>query len=214
MIEAINTLISKTIDIFLKINSSEHRRRKFSKDIYQVYNELINVSSALEKIDNLILIIDKQNPLDDFEILFKKELEFLQNSFGKIAGILSAESWDLFQINHQPELLKAINIYDTKLVDTFNHAWFLDGGFVELLYRLKIVLPQKRILKLIDKEFNPNNPTHGYAIKPKDYEFNLDKKSDRNKFKKILLDCKNSVDIAIGTVKDFIAKNLSIEDII
>ncbi|MDQ2855883.1 MAG: hypothetical protein M3R68_06120, partial [Acidobacteriota bacterium] len=156
MINAISTIISKTIDLFLKINSSESRRRKFAKDIFEVYKSLDEVVQALEGIESTIkqiaeiedsiswsldrkglpeyLIIGAWSSegieirtwyLDDDgsekistprlvtyeEILptfLSGNIRALNRAFGKLARIMSAQSWDLYQ----SDILKALEIYD------------------------------------------------------------------------------------------------------
>jgi hypothetical protein len=59
MISAITSLVGKTVDVFLKINSSEARRRKFAKDIFGVYKGLDEVIQSLNDIEATVRQIAK-----------------------------------------------------------------------------------------------------------------------------------------------------------
>lgn len=267
MLSAITSLVTKTVDIFLKINSSESRRRKFSKHLFEVYKALTDVANSLSRIEGLLalsseptkfseydayLILGKTplpdyvrvsgyssgkvvlvtmsldpltfgstsktaelEPIEALPIFLSEELTFLRNSFATIAEIMRTESHDLFQAQHQPDILRALEIYDAKLVQTFTRAWFLDGGFVEALMGFRISYEADSMqIQTADAEFDPNDGRAGYEIEPKYESFCIAKEKDRQKFLELLNECKSAVEEAQESVAKFISANCKIEDIL
>lgn len=265
MLSAIGSMLSKTIDVFLKINSAEGRRRRFAKDVFAVYNSLDEIVQALDAIAVTVKDVAGLNESKDSSIFDrgpmpeylletsrssdgtvelqtyylgddgterlspKKRVKFddmlaavlsndirrLNRAIGKLARIMEAESWDLFQLQHQPEKLKALGIFDDNLISTFTRAWFADGGFVEALHHLR--LDQEldgKVLKLVDAEFQPRTSPNGYDVDGHETEFSLENGDDALAFLELTTKCKSSVAEARDAVKKFIAKNCAIEDIL
>lgn len=264
MFSAITSLLNKTIDIFLKINSGEGRRRRFTKDIFNTYKALDEIAQALGKITLTIediagitedlerSVLDRRGP--DFVItrghssagylkiqtyqlaengteqltpttrvkyrdilpsVLSSDIRRLNKAISKLASIMSAESWDLFQLQHQSDKLRALGIYDDEIVSTFNSAWFADGGFVEALHFLG--LDQEidgKVLMLRDAEFDPRTSPHGYKVKGDETQFCLDNKIDVAAFLDLTTKCQNDVIRSRDKIKAYIAANCTIEDIL
>jgi hypothetical protein len=83
MIQAITSLIGKTIDVYLKINSSESRRRKFAKDFFGIYKGLNEVIDSLDQIKELINRITKTD----------KEASLWKVSSGVFPEYITVKSW-------------------------------------------------------------------------------------------------------------------------
>lgn len=265
MLDAISSVISKTIDVYLKINSSEERRRKFAKQLFEVYNSLDEVVDAIDKIqiivkdigqskkekvsfnlcgslpdyidvhewsypDNLTyttFFLDERgserispprkiNQRDLLSVSLSKEIRTLNKAFGKIASIMETESCELWDAENKPKKLKAISIYDKELADTFIHAWFLDGGFIEALFRMGIN-PEfdSKILKLKDAKFGtPRTACYGYEVVLDETTYDLRKSDQIEDFLSFSQTCKVKVEEARDKVKEFIRKNCTIEDIL
>lgn len=267
MLSAITSLVSKTIDVFLKLNSGEARRRKFSKDIFDVYSALSDVERSLARIEDLLSFAAEPDALDDYDayvllsktplpdyvslqgysegrvmltanaidietfqahretdkfeptqalpLFLSEELKFLVRSFARVAHVLESESMDLCQAQHQPKVLETLGIYDADLVRVFTRAWFLDGGFVNALRGFGIThdAPNAAIT-MTDAEFNPSDPTHGYAIVPDERHFSLNTKQEREKLQAILTECKRTVTDAKESMTKFMKQNCSLEDIL
>jgi hypothetical protein len=267
MLNAITSLLTKTVDIFLKINSGENRRRKFSKHIFEVYKALADVGDSLNRIESLLTLSSESKafseydafsilektplpdcvqvrgysygkivlammsldpltfgsttntvelePIEALPLFLSEELAFLQNRFATIAWIMEAESGELFQAQHQPHLLRALEIYDAGLVQTFTRAWFLDGGFIEALRGLRVTYEANSTqIHSTDAEFDPNDNRFGYDIKPSSKYFNISNDKERQAFITLLTDCKVAVEKARDSVAKFIAANCKIEDIL
>ena len=102
---------------------------------------------------------------DLLPIVIAKDIRDLNRCIGTLAAIMSAESFDLFQLQHQSDKLKALGIFDEKIVSSFTRAWFDDGGFVEALRWLG--LDQEiggKVLNLRDAKFDPGSPTWGHEV--------------------------------------------------
>ncbi len=54
MFNAITTLLSKTIDVYLYKKSSDSRRHELAKDLFEVYQILGEVISSIERIEDTI----------------------------------------------------------------------------------------------------------------------------------------------------------------
>ncbi|MBD6618972.1 hypothetical protein FNW02_24910 [Komarekiella sp. 'clone 1'] len=264
MLNAITSMLTKTIDVFLKINSSESRRRNFAKDMFGAYKALDEIAHALYGIDSTIkyitgvdqeifklfnrvtlpeyLLVNSMSSeglleiqtryLDEnglekvsqprkielnqiLPVLLESNIRYFNNAIGKLTQIMKIESWDLFKIQHQPEKLKALEIYDEKLVRKFTNAWFEDGGFVEALFKLGLHQEiDGKVLKLLDAEFNPNSSLFGYEVEPQETIFDLTHTKDVEAFLKHTARCRNTVIEARDAVKQFIASNCAIEDIL
>ena len=266
MLGAISSIIDKTIDTYLKINSSEGKRRKLAKQLFEVYKALDEVVDAIDSIQLTVKDISQQDEKTTFnrlnqprlpdyirvrswsstgsltyETLFldeqgsekispkreidqrrllpallSNEIRMLNKAFGKIARIMEAESWELFHARYKPEKLKALSIYDEELADTFVHAWFMDGGFIEALMRLGIHHEiDGRVLKLRDAEFGtPQTACHGYEVIPDEAIYDLRNPGQVEEFLRFSQSCKVAVERARDKVKDFIGKNCAIEDIL
>ncbi|UJB72242.1 hypothetical protein HRE53_26865 (plasmid) [Acaryochloris sp. 'Moss Beach'] len=263
MFSAITTLLNKTIDVFLQINSGEGRRRIFAKDIFNTYKALDEIAQALRNITVTVeditgitkdldrSVFDRQGP--DFVItrghssgyleiqtyqlaengteqitpakrvkyrdilpsVLSSDIRRLNKAISKLANIMSAESWDLRGLHHQPDKLRALGIYDDAIVSTFNRAWFADGGFVEALFRLG--LDQEidgKVLMLRDAEFDPRTSPYGYKVKGDETRFSLDNTTDVAAFIDLTTKCQNDVIRSRDKVKTYIAANCSIEDIL
>jgi hypothetical protein len=268
LISAITTLVANTIDLFLKINSSESRKRKFSKDLFTIYKSLEEVMNELNNIEFIIKyinLINKKKTVKNLEINFdglnstpsilfirsiydefveyqilshnNKGLEIMSNpikvkkeellklllyknvrsltkTFTKIAKVMRAQSWELFQLQFKPELLKKLEIYDPTIVKTFTKAWFDDGGFVEALDRFGFKYELGGELELIDYKFDPSENIEGYNIEPNTEIYNFSDTSQTKKFFKKINLCKVSVEKAYNSTKHFISRNCPIEYIL
>lgn len=277
MLDAISSAIYKTVDIYLKINSSERRRRKFAKQLFEVYKSLDDVVYAIDKIQLTVKeigqrgkkevtfelcesdygsIINKSyttllpdyirikwksstgdlayetmfldehgserisptreiNQRDLLPVVLSSEIRMLNKAFVKIISIMEAESWELWHARSKPEKLKALSVYDTKLVDTFIHAWFADGGFVGRLYHMGIHQEfDSRILRLRDAKFEIPPTVYFDEVVPEETTYDLTKSDQIEAFLSYSQTCKVAVEEARDKVKEFISKNCTIEDIL
>lgn len=266
MLTAISSIISKTIDVFLKVNSSEGRRRKFAKQLFEVYSSLDEVVTAIGNIQLVIgdisqrgekpgydflsrlrfpeyirirswsskgsffyetLYLDQQgceqiSPEQEIDqrlllpAILSNEIRALNKAFRKIARIMEAESWELWDAHNQPDKLRALSIYDKDLADTFIHAWFQDGGFIEALMKLGMNHEiEGKVLKLRDAEFGtPQTACWGYEVSPDEAVYDLRDPTQVESFLTFSESCKSAVVKARDNVKEFISKNCAIEDIL
>jgi hypothetical protein len=264
VLSAISTLVSKTIDVFLKINSAESRRRKFSKDIFAVYGALDDIAQVLCAMEMTVEELaglrdpvrarfrDRRIPgyvvgaafwpegivelqtyqlgedgaerlsprirvdwTDILPAVLSSDLRNLNRAIGTLSRLMVAQSFDLFQLQHQPDKLKALGIFDEKLVKTFTRAWFSDGGFVEALCYLR--LDQEidgKVLRLLDADFDPQTSPLGYDVDGVETRFSLDDRRDVAAFLELCRKCRGAVVEARDHVKQFISKTCKIEDIL
>jgi hypothetical protein len=263
MLNAITSMISKTIDIFLKVNSAESRRRKLSKNLFEVYKALDEIVGSLEDIETTIRRItklddksiwsfdrgglpeyvvvrswssagtiqiqtlyldehgsEKLSPIREMKqeeilpLLLSTNIRTLNQALGRLSRIMSAESWNLWNAQHKPEMLKALEIYDKTVVNTFIRAWFEDGGFIEALYDLGLYQEVDGNLRVLDATFDPYTSPHGYAVEYEETRYDLANPDDVDSFLKKTASCKRIVAEARDTVKKFIGENCKIEDIL
>jgi hypothetical protein len=174
--QAIASMLSKSIDIYLKINSTDVRRRKFGKTMYDIYRSLGDVDASMEKIRHAILIQAKEAHdryvMTETVSWLSPVAKEVNKSIGKLAELMEAESWDFWDIATRPELLRRISVFDQDLVMVVADAWFEDGGFVEALARLGLFGHfDRKVLRLLDAEFDPKKHgagrVHGYEVAPR-----------------------------------------------
>jgi hypothetical protein len=219
MFSAIATVLSKTIDVYLKMNSSEAARRRFGRDIFRVYEGLDELAAAMSETAILIESAADVANMDDLLRLISREAERTNAAIGKVAGAMRIESMDLFQARRSEGALRRIGIYDPELVDRFLDAWFFDGGFVEALLHLGLHEDfDRHVLRLRDVEFDPAlhgfAATPGYAVEPEDAVYDLAVPQNRAELIELARTSQAAVEVSRDSVRDFIAKRLSIEDVL
>src|SRR5580692_735157 len=196
MFQAIASMLSQTIDIYLKVNSSEVRRRRFGRTMYAIYLALEDIEGS---IDGVELALNGRTKFSDvwFYSTLSKYAKQVNDSIGRLAGLFEAESWDFWELRKRPELLRRLDIYDRELVDVMCKAWFLDGGFVEALHRLGLYADfDRKVLRLLDEEFDPTKHGFGRRVKPSQAIFDPQKKADMNTLTSIITEARQSVQAA------------------
>jgi hypothetical protein len=182
MLQAIGTLLSKTIDVYLQLSSPEVRQRKLGKQLFKLYSCLDDVEACMTALRNVVVAIadsDDQAPFfhivhrlpgsvdihslsstGEMDILVRSvdergdettteyrrvlqrdflpaamsaQISALSQAIGDLSKIMEAEAWELW---HQPELLKRVDVFQPGLGNVVVDAWFMDGGFVEALLSL------------------------------------------------------------------------------
>jgi hypothetical protein len=143
------------------------------------------------------------------------DIRELNKSIHKLAAIMGDETFVLFQLQHRTDELKALGIFDDKLVSAMIKAWFLDGGFVEALRHLGFEQEfDSNTLRMLDAPFDPKSGKYGYEVKPVKTVFSLEKPKDIQKLIALINKSQTAVIEARDGVKKFIAEHFSIEEIL
>jgi hypothetical protein len=214
MFDAITSLLSKTLDGILKINSSEMRRRRLGRFMFQLYERLGEAAQGLDRLEQTIRARDVYS-VDSLYNTVDLEIANCSGPIGQLSHMLSTETWDLFQAQSQPDRLRAMGIYDPELVNLLVRAWFSDGGFVEALLRLGLKTDiGRRELTVLDATFSESDRRHGYEIEHSSRSFKLDHATDVETFLELLASTRQSIRESHAKLRAFIAANYKVEDIL
>jgi hypothetical protein len=164
MLGAISSLISKTIDIFLVTHSKEGRRRKFSKQLFDVYKSLDEIAVAISNIELVVRNIsqcDNGLALDLFKKLRLPE-------YIRVQGRLSSEAVEcetFYLDEHGSEKTSSkrkiaqkqlLSIFLSNEIRILNRAFSNIARIMEAesfeLYEAKFQPDKLRALAIFDKE--------------------------------------------------------------
>jgi hypothetical protein len=211
MASAVISVISKTIDVVTKIKSTEGRKQRWAKALFGLYQALGEIDASLSTIASTL---GHREVYLDVGPAISADIEIFSLAIGKMSGVMGQETWDLFQLQNQPDKLQAIGIFDEKIVQVLIKAWFSDGGFVEAFNRIGLsYLFDQKLIRMTDAPFDPNSPVHGYAVKVTETDFRLDNDSDVKKLISIISDTRQAVGEARVELKAFISQSFKLEDI-
>ncbi len=212
MASAVASIVSKTVDVLLKIQSTESRKQRWAKLLFSVYGALGDIEASMYNITQTLIKPEDRN---DIAAELKRDVETFQAGIAKLSNLMGQETWDLFQLQSQPEKLKAMGIFDQEVTNVLIKAWFMDGGFVEAFHRMGLsYMFDQKIMRMTDAPFDPSSSVHGYAVKVTKTDFSLKKKADVQRLISILSGSRSEVVTARDALKSFIAKTFKIEDII
>lgn len=263
MLQAIGSLLSKTIDAYLHLSSPEVRQRKIGRQVFELYSCLDDVEACMTATRDVVLAIadtkekapilqlyHNQRLLDLADIralaltgemdlialsldekgvehateyrgvlqrdfmpaALSAQIRVLNRAIGKSSNLMQAEAWELL---NRPELLKRLDVFQPGLSRIILHAWISDGGFVEVLLRLGLHQDiDGRVLRLLDKRFDPRSHLHGYEIEPDEATYDLTNQSQVDELVQIIDSSRVAVGAARGAVRTFIAEKFSLSDIL
>ena len=264
MASAVMSIVSKTVDVLLKIQSTESKRQKWGKLLFSVYNALGDVESTMYRIvttltqftevgegtpflfgtlhapDYILIGSISSNGMmtvqtkllredgaetlseiknvpqrDLLPLVLSNDIQTFTAAFHKLSRLMGAETWDLFQVQNQPEQLKALGIYDEEVARVLIKAWFMDGGFVEAFNRIGLsYLFEEQLVRMSDAPFDPESNIHGYAVNLTETDYKLTDSEDVQRLISIVTPSRSAVVAARDELKKFIAKSFKIEDII
>lgn len=132
---------------------------------------------------------------------------------------MEAEFWEIHEAQFEPDKLRALAIFDENLVDMFTEAWCADGGFIEAMTMLGLEQEtNKKVLRLYDAKFrglrSKSVDSYGNPLGAKKIVYDLNNQKDVEAFLKYSESCRKAVEESRDSVRNFIAKNCAIEDIL
>jgi hypothetical protein len=150
MLEAIATLLDKTLATYLLLRSPEAKKRRLGKEMLELYTALGRAAHALDDL------LDHLKLRPAFKSYLSDDLARFSKAVMKISGIISADVTEsLYPRGQSPEVLytgdpkrlRAVTAYDPEKVGLILTAWTFRGGFVRALRR-NHVLEFMRIVEL------------------------------------------------------------------
>lgn len=211
MASAVISIISKTVDVLTKIQSSESRKQRWGKLLFSVYQALGEIEATLSSISQTL---EDRAVYVDVGPSISGDIDAFGRAIRKLSGLMGHETFDLFQLQHQPEKLQALGIFDENIVHVLVTAWFADGGFVEAFHRIGLsYLFEQKLIKMTDAPFDPNSGVHGYAVEVTETTFSLDNEKDIQKLISIVTETRLAVTNARDELKGFVVKSFRLEDV-
>lgn len=159
MLSAISSMIGKTIDIFLRVNSSERRRKKFAKQLFDIYISLDEVVAAIDNIQLVVKDISQQDEKTDsvYQYVMKRE-----NQRSKLQYFFQQGKKTNFDPLNQPRLPEYIRMISCSSTGSLTYVnRFLDEQGVEKA-STEYEIDQRRLLpailsneiRMLNKAFN------------------------------------------------------------
>lgn len=194
-----------------KIQSTESRKQRWAKLLFGLYQALGDIETSLSLICSTL---ENKAVFVDVGAQIAHNIEDFSRSIRKMSSLMGEGTFELFQIQNQPDKLQALGIFDENIAQVLIRAWFMDGGFVEAFKRIGLsYLFDQKVIRMKDAPFDPNSRVHGYAVKLNETDFRLDKDKDVQKLISIVVDTREAVGKARNDLKAFLSKSFKLEDV-